>query len=201
MKILRLPQSDPKNFGPKRVRSKRYRELEEHGQLNLFTSGKILHLQSLSTFEEALLLDERGDSEGAKKLYQKAIERKESVDDAYCNLGIIAFGEEKFAEAVDYLTMCLSKNPRHYQAHFNLANVYAEIGNMSLARQHYRICIRINPDFVSAYFNLGLTLASFEEYDAAVKALRTYLDLADFDDQQPALELIQQMQALADIQD
>lgn len=146
------------------------------------------------------MLDERGDVDGAKRLYQKAIEAEDSVADAYCNLGIIAFGEEEFTEAVDFLTLSLRENPRHYQAHFNLANVYAEIGNTKLAQCHYQLAVKMKPDFSSAYFNLGLTLASLQKYSDAEQALRRYLELVDPQEQQPALDLIRTVQALSELQ-
>lgn len=197
MKIYKLPQSDPQNFGPKRVRSKKYRQLEQNGQLNLFTSGKILHLRSQSLFDEALILDERGDAEGARKLYLKSVEMKQDMADAYCNLGIIACEEKKYAEGICFFSLCLKHDPNHYKAHFNLANTYAEIGDTELAKVHYEVAIQMKPEFCNTYFNLGLTLAKNGEYSSAIEMLEQFLEIAPSKEHQPALNFIQKLRYFA----
>lgn len=197
MKIYRLPQSDPENFGPKRVRSKKYRKLEKHGQLDLFTSGKILRLQPSSSFEEALVLDESGDTQSAKKWYQKAIQIEDSTADACCNLGIILYEEKDYPSAINNFTLCLGHNPRHCEAHFNLANVYAEVGDLGLAKLHYRIAIEIEPGFLGSYINLGLALAKNDEYEEAIEVLNTFLAQAPEHERQPAEDLVTTLKVMA----
>jgi tetratricopeptide (TPR) repeat protein len=198
MKIFKLPQSDPKNFGSKRVRSKKYRELEKNGQLNLFTKGKILHMNAQSPFEKALALDEKGETEAAKKMYFKSIEMDRNTADAYCNLGIIACEEKKYAKGINYFTLSLKYNPRHYKAHFNLANTYIEIGDTKLAKIHYKVSIEIAPEFPNSYFNLGLTLAKMQEYKEAIKVLKKFLSLAPSLEQQTAKDFIQKLSVITD---
>lgn len=198
MKILRLPQSDPQNFGPKRVRSKKYRVLEEHGQLNLFTSGKIIPMHSRSTFEEALLMDERGDTESAEQLYHQAIKEGDAVADAYCNLGILASEKEEYAQGVNYFTRSLEQDPRHYLAHFNLANIFAEVGDIRLAIVHYQIVIEMRPEFANSYFNLGLMFIKTREYAEAIEMLHKFLRLAPAEDSAPARKAISTLRMIID---
>lgn len=200
MKIFKLPQSDPKNFGPKRVRSKKYRELEEMGQLNLFTREKILQLNVQSPFEEALLLDEEGDTEAAKKMYLKSIKMDRDTADAYCNLGIIACEEKQYAKGINYFTLSLKHNPRHHKAHFNLANTYVEIGDPKLAQIHYRVSVEIAPEFPNSYFNLGLLLAKTYEYKEAIEVLKKFLSLAPSEEQQTARDFIDKLSSLTESQ-
>jgi len=195
MKIHRLPASDPKKFGPKRVRTRRNRTLEDYGQLNLF-SGKILYLNSDPPFEQALHLDEQGEYTEAKKYYLKAIDIEDSVADSYCNLGIIVSRNGDYSEAVNYLTLSLRYDHRHYEAHFNLGNIYAEIGEVPLAKIHYEIAIEIEPGFSNSYFNLGLLLVMNHKYDEAIKWLKKYLEIAPQGEYQPALELINKISEL-----
>lgn len=192
MKIFKLPQSDPKNFGSNRVRSKEYRELEDKGQLNLF-SGKILQMSSGSLFDEALQFDEQGDTEAAKELYLKSIEMGRDTADAYCNLGIITCEEGDYPKGINYFTLCLQENPRHYKAHFNLANTYAEAGNINLAILHYRVSIEIAPQFPNSYFNLGLMLARSKEYEEAIRILKRFLSLAPAEEQRLAADFIRSL--------
>ncbi|MDR8392591.1 tetratricopeptide repeat protein [Aliifodinibius sp. S!AR15-10] len=193
MKILKLPVSDPKKFGPKRAQKKR--KLEEEGQLNLF-SGRVLPLHARSAFEEALRRDEKGDLDEAKKLYHQAIRKDDTVSDAYCNLGIIESGEGNVALAINYLTLCLKHDPRHFEAHFNLANIYGEAGNKELAKLHFEIAIEIEPEFPNSYFNLGLLLAMEHQYAKAVEVLQTYCKLVSEREQETALELLEKLRAM-----
>lgn len=194
MKIVRLPASDPKKFGPKRAHKKR--RLEKQGQLNLFSGGRILKLHSQNAFEDALRLDEQGDKARARELYLQAIENGDSGADASCNLGIIESEAGNAAQAVNHLTQCLKTDPRHYEAHFNLANVYAEEGNLKLAKFHYEIAIEIEPGFLNSYFNLALTLAMHHHYEEAITVLQAYSRLTPANERAAAFELINQFQQM-----
>src|SRR6185369_10996296 len=82
--ILKFPVQASK-FGYKRVK-KRANAAENKNQLDLFprSSAQILSFASaLSRFEEALMLDERGDAKAAES-YAKAIDEHDCVADAYC---------------------------------------------------------------------------------------------------------------------
>jgi tetratricopeptide (TPR) repeat protein len=131
------------------------------GQLNLFPEpeGQLIRLPlRLSPFEEALVLHERG-SEGAAEAYRKAIRLDDCVADAYCNLGILEFEGGRITEAFDCFTCSLSHDPRHFESHYNLANLYFEAVELRLARLHYEISAQIEPSFPNLYFNLGLVHA------------------------------------------
>lgn len=178
-KIIQFPLNPaPEKFGLQRAQKKKGKEGGKAAQLNLFTGGKIVKLNQLSVFEEALLLDESGDSKKARQYYQNAIEKLDCVADAYCNLGIIESQEGNYPKAIDCFTLCLKENPRHYEAHYNLANLYAEVGNHALAKVHYSISIELEPEFPNSYFNLGLTHAVIKEYREAVLFLKKYRELA-----------------------
>lgn len=180
----------PEKFGPQRARRKKGKDNVKPGQLNLFTGGKVVKLNQLSTFEEALMLDDQGDAATAKLHYLKAIEEEDSIGDAYCNLGILESQEDNFAKATDYFTLSLKYQPRHYEAHYNLANLYAEIGNYGLAKVHYAISMEIEPSFFNCYFNMGLTLAMNKEYNEAVNILNRYRKLTPGEDHKQTDDLI-----------
>lgn len=165
-------------------------EKGKHGQLNLFTGAKVVKLNNLTPFEEALMQDEAGDREKARELYIEAIRKKDNLADAYCNLGIIESDSRNFSKAIDCFTLCLKEDPRHFEAHYNLANQYAEIGNIPLAKVHYEMSIGIEPDFPNSYFNLGLTLALNKEIPAAIHALQSYRKLVPPEERNQADELI-----------
>ncbi len=189
-KVIQFPVPNPEKFGFKPVRKKKTDTApNKHGQLHLFGGAKVINLNNLTPFEEALMLDELGDDRAGLQ-YQKAIDAGDSVADAYCNLGIIESGRKQYTKAIDCFTKSLKADPRHFEAHYNLANVYAEIGNLALAKIHYQISIEIEPTFPNSYFNLGITLAINKEIDEAIQSLLTYRNLAGEDDQSQAEELI-----------
>jgi len=192
-KVVKFPIPEPEKFGPHRVRKKKDVGTEKPGQLDLFSGGKVLRLHALSAFDEALIVDDQGDSQSARKLYLKAISTADSPADAYCNLGIIEWQDGNQTKAIDYFTLSLSFEPRHFEAHYNLANLYGELGNFPLAIAHYRISIEIEPSFPNSYFNLGLTLAMNKEFEAAVSILRQYTQLTVPVDHKQANELIQKL--------
>lgn len=190
-KIIQFPLNPaPEKFGLQRARKKKENEGRKPSQLNLFTGGKIVKLNQLSVFEEALLLDDHGDAKKARQYYQKAIENDDCAADAYCNLGIIESQDGQYPKAIDCFTHCLKLDPRHYEAHYNLANLYAEVGNHALAKVHYAIAIELEPDFANSYFNLGLTHAVMKEYREAVQYLKRYRDLAPAAEHQQTDDLI-----------
>jgi tetratricopeptide (TPR) repeat protein len=193
-KVVQFPiSSSTEKFGFKPVRKKKADVPGKKGQLNLFVGGKVVKMNSLTPFEEALLIDDMGDAKRARELYLEAIKAKDSLADAYCNLGIIESEARHYSKAIDCFTLCLKEDPRHFEAHYNLANQYAEIGNLPLAKVHYQMSIEIAPEFPNSYFNLGLTLAMNKEIDEAIQALLNYRNIAAPEDRRQAEDLVKML--------
>src|SRR2546422_9125730 len=151
--ILKFPAQASK-FGYKRVK-KRAKADENRDQLDLFPrpTAQILNFTSdLSRFEQALMLDERGDPKAAE-LYARAIEEHDCVADAYCNLGIIESQNGNTAKAFDRFTISLKCDPRHSEAHYNLGNLYFDVNEFRLAQIHYEMAAEVEPAFPNVYFN------------------------------------------------
>jgi len=190
-KIVQFPiNNTPEKLGLQRARKPKPDEKPKAGQLNLFTGAKILKLNQLTVFEEALMLDDQGDKNSAKAYYNKAIQQHECVADSYCNIGIIESQDGNYTKAIDCFTQALKHDPRHYEAHYNLANLYAEVGNYNLAKIHYEIAIEIEPTFPNSYFNLGITLAMMKLYADAVKVLTSFRELSSEEEYQTTDDLI-----------
>jgi tetratricopeptide (TPR) repeat protein len=191
-------------FGFKRVRRRKAARMEAEGQLNMFAApaadnpvgfgrgrrAKVVPLHTGGTpFEEALILDERGDASAADK-YWKAITDGDSVADAYCNLGIIESGRGRASKAFNCFANSLEADPRHFESHYNMANLYFETGDLRLSKLHYEIGAEIKPDYANLYFNLGLVHTMNEDYKAAIVALCNYKELASEVDEAQADELL-----------
>jgi tetratricopeptide (TPR) repeat protein len=178
-KVIQLDTSRPSKLGYKRAKKRKSEGLEEKGQLNLFlqSEANVIRLPSRFTpFEEALRLDEKGNP-GAQEAYLRAIIAGDCIADANCNLGILVHQSGNIIKAFDYFTECLKYEPRHLEAHYNLANLYFEVNEYRLAKLHYEIAAEIEPEFSDIYFNLALVYAMNKEYEDAVSALFKYKSL------------------------
>lgn len=191
--VINFPVEGVRKFGFKRAkRQQRETAMERKGQLSLFErpTGEVLPLPTgIGAFEEALLLDERGDT-AAADAYRRAIENDECAADAFCNLGIMQSKEGNTVEAFVSFTSSLAREPQHFESHYNMANLYFEEGDLRLAKTHYEIAASIDPEFPNVYFNLGLVDAMNDDLTAAVAALDRYKALTSDDDAGLADELL-----------
>lgn len=190
-KIIQLPAPDIKKCGYKRAKTKKS-TLEKLGQLNLFPGGNANILQfpsHLSAFERALIYDE-GNNPKAKEAYLQAIDQDENVADAYCNLGIIESNNGNHLKAFDYFSNALQYDERHFETHYNMANLYFELDDLRLAQLHYEVSITIEPDFPNSYFNLALVFIIKKETGAAKKCFQIYKKLVTPEEASRADELM-----------
>lgn len=191
--ILKFPGEATK-LGYSRVR-KRSRRADDPNQLDLFLppSARISNITSgLSPFEQALMCDERGDVQAAE-LYAKAIESHDCVGDAFCNLGILESKKGNTAKAFDCFTTSLKHDPRHSEAHYNLANLYFEVSDFRLAQIHYEMAVAVDPLFANVYFNLGLVQSINQELAAAINTLNKYQQLVPAAEARNADELLRNL--------
>lgn len=195
-RIHKLDAVHPTKFGFKKARSRSADKVGEASQLDLFnaaSAGRIVPLPSrLGRFEEALLLDERG-IPAARAAYQRAIDEGDCVADAFCNLGIIRYHAEEIEDAVECFTRALAVEPRHFESHFNLANLFFDRGELEAATVQYELAASIDDSFANLYFNLGLAFAILERYEASYRALNTFRALAPDADGQIADDLLESL--------
>ncbi|MGD8412938.1 MAG: tetratricopeptide repeat protein [Candidatus Latescibacterota bacterium] len=202
--VIPFPGKSVPKFGFKRVLRRKAARMEAAGQLNLFTppgggpaigfgrerSAKVVRFPAgASPFEEALQLDER-DQKMAADRYWKAITDGDSVADAYNNLGIIEYRRGSASRAFNCFTNALEADPRHFEAHYNVANLYFEAGDLRLAKTHYEFAAEIRPTDPKLFFNLALLHTLNEDFRAAIAALTNYRELAPHADDVPADELL-----------
>jgi len=186
--------------GLKRVGKKPRVTLKHTSQLDLFaekTHGTNIYIMpsSLSPFDEALMLDERGDPK-AKDAYLNALKQSDCEADAYCNLGILEYESGNTVKAIDSFTRSLRCEPRHFESHYNLANLYSELGNLPLARTHYEFANELNPEFPDIRFNLGLVYAMTRNFESALKILSEYKEMVSPEEGAIAEKLIDSIKKL-----
>ena len=65
-----------------------------------------------------------------------------------------------------------------FEAHFNLGNVYHDLGRLEEARASYEEALRLNPDYPEAHFYAAVTLEKLGLSPVARLHWRRYLELA-----------------------
>jgi tetratricopeptide (TPR) repeat protein len=188
--ILKLPGQASK-LGYRRV-NKRAKASDNPDQLDLFPprSAQILKFAiDLSPFDQALLLDERGDPRAAE-LYARAIDEQDCVPEAFCNLGVIESQKGNTMKAFNCFTNALKHNPRHSEAHYNLGNLYFELHDLRLAQIHYEMAGEVDPSFANAYFNLALVQSVSNDLIGAINSLARYRELVSEKEARNADELL-----------
>jgi tetratricopeptide (TPR) repeat protein len=183
--ILKFPGKTPR-LAHKRSTRRR----ADPDQLDLFASipGRVADLP-LNPFDEALLQEERGDYDRARNKYHEAIGEGESVPDAFCNLGIIEYQMGNRPAAIAAFAHALAQAPLHFNAHYNMGNMYLDAGEHALARLHFELCAQSEPEFANAYYNLALACAMAGDFKPAINALKAYQTLATAEDRTRAADL------------
>ena len=74
----------------------------------------------------------------------------------YIYKGDRAYAKDNMAKTLDYYTRGLELYPKHYEAWFNLGNIYAVYEDYFSAVDAYKHAIEHNPKFVMAKMNLGI---------------------------------------------
>ena len=197
--IIDFPIQKPKSAF-KRVHKEPDIRLKYTDQLDLFSNESpeaniYIMPSSLSPFEMALVLDEKDDKD-AKEAYRIAIEQNDCIADAYCNLGILEYESGNTVKAIDSFTRSLAIEPRHFESHYNLANLYAELGNLPLAKTHYEFAHELKPDFPDTCFNLGLVYAMMRDFESAIRILSEYKDMVTAEDSTNAEKLIESIRKI-----
>lgn len=191
--ILKFPIQGSK-FGYKRARKRRRTENSDQLQF-LFDApaNKILSFApETSSFEQALMFDEREDTRAAE-FYRRAVDEGTCVADACCNLGIIESRNGNTSNAFDCFTISLKHDPRHFEAHYNLGNLYFDVNDFRLAQVHYEMAAEVDPTFSNLYFNLALVQAINNDLAAAAISLAKYQQLVPEEEAHNADELFQNL--------
>ena len=194
--VVPFPGNQIPKFGFKRVLRRKSARMEVEGQLNLFRSperedgigfgrarqSKVVRFPAgMSPFEEALLLDERDSTMAADK-YWKAITVGDNAADAYNNLGVIECLQGNVGKAFNCFTNALETDPHHFEAHYNVGNLYFETGDLRLARFHYEVAAEVRPADPKLFFDLALLHTVNEDFRSAIAALSNYRELARSED-------------------
>jgi protein O-mannosyl-transferase len=125
-------------------------------------------------------LSSKGDIDGSIRYYKKAIESEpnnRSIYRIYNNLGIAAYHQKRFKDAVSYFEKALNVNPNYYSTYNNLGVVLEQMNNLDDAIFYYRQGLQINPHDSGLYNNIGLAYGKKGNIDKAIEYFRKALQL------------------------
>lgn len=88
----------------------------------------------------------------------------------YVYRGDRAYKEANLQKAIDYYNAGLMLYPAHYEAQFNLGNIYVVYEDYYSAAQAYEKAIYYNPKFILARMNLGIVSSEkLGDFDGAIQ--------------------------------
>ncbi|OGL46540.1 MAG: hypothetical protein A2161_22165, partial [Candidatus Schekmanbacteria bacterium RBG_13_48_7] len=114
-----------------------------------------------------------GDSMNAVKSFQEALKIAPTYAEAWNNLGLIHFQQDKLYLAVEEFTKAIECNKNLAETYLNLGTCYVNSGNFDKAESLFREAISRNPEYEKAYFNLGRLYILKNENQKAVEVLET----------------------------
>ena len=138
-----------------------------------------------------LLLQERGDYEGAMAQYQAALRLSPNESYIQNNIGMVFTSQGRPWEAETCFRQALHIDPTNAQASNNLGTVLEAAGKDEEALEAYEAAVRLQSDFFMAHYNLGCVLMRMGRYAEAAGHLRETLRQAPgYSDARLRLDLV-----------
>ena len=99
----------------------------------------------------------------------------------YIYKGDQAYSQDNMAKTLEFYKRGLVYYPGHYEAWFNLGNIYAVYEDYASAVDAYQNAITHNPKFVMARMNLGIVYSEdLGLFDAAIEQFDTIQDMLPY---------------------
>lgn len=95
----------------------------------------------------------------------------------YESLGKREEAETQYKKAADTYKQYLEENDNDAEAHYNLGQIYANLGNYSEAIRRYRDATELKDDDPDIYYDLGVAYTKLAQYDAAAAAFKKSLEI------------------------
>ena len=145
------------------------------------SSVKPLPSEDTDLYQRAMQAKERGDLNQAITLLRTALAKTPTYSEARFQLGLIFFEQKRWKEAEDEFRKYIQQHPESFQAHNNLAAIYAQMGMLDSLARELKTVVKLQPDFAQGHLNLAdyyLTLSmrsSYRAYRASPPAERSAL--------------------------
>ncbi|HXJ92140.1 MAG TPA: tetratricopeptide repeat protein [Terriglobia bacterium] len=128
--------------------------------------------RALREFDKGNASQEKGDFEGAKRHYQRAIGIDARFYPALNNLGAIYERQGDHTRAEQVLLQALQINPNDGESYVNLGHVLYEEGRYPEAAARLEEALKRSPDSATGHFFLGSTYLKLGDLDRAESDLK-----------------------------
>lgn len=152
------------------------------GEVSNNLAGDRARAEELLEKGKALYIDDK-DAEAVLAL-QEAVRLNPGLFEAHFRLGLgyESLGKREEAEsaykkAVEGYKKYLQDNDNDAEAHYELAQTYANLGHYSEAIREYREATRLKEDDPDIYYDLGVAHTKLAQYDAAAVAFSKSLEI------------------------
>lgn len=126
--------------------------------------------------ETGLALLQAGRLAEAAAVFRQILAVRPNYADALHLLGLVAYHEGRYGEAVDLIMAALGHQTSEI-FYGNLGNAFAGQGKRAAAVECFRQAIALRPDYVQAHNNLGNLLREQGDFSGAVQCFRTVISL------------------------
>lgn len=124
----------------------------------------------------ALVLQERGDPEGAISLYEELLARNPDAALAHNGLGNLLTGKRQFARARIHLERAVSLAPQRASIHNHLGLLSLAEGDLAQAKTHLENAAALNPREATILNNLGSVCVQSRDFEEGVRFYRLALE-------------------------
>lgn len=156
---------------------------------------KATHEVALNAKGSALF--RKGDLEGARAAFEKALAETPNFVPCIVNLGQVLLAERREEMAVEMYERALKINPYQPVALFNVGTFRAQRGRMDEAESYYRKAIMVDPNYAIAHRHLGMLYYMQGKKNEALHHLEMSLKLDDTQqDRERVQEAVQQLKKM-----
>ncbi|MCB9057730.1 MAG: tetratricopeptide repeat protein [Calditrichae bacterium] len=131
--------------------------------------------EALENFIKGYLAIEKNpsDPEPAIEYFEEAIEDDSQFWEAYYNLGVLYFNDNKYKKALSIFDKLIKETPHFYKPYFGRGIIFEDQKNYTGALSDFKKVIEINPNDFRACLRLARVSRLVKNFDDA----RTYLDM------------------------
>ena len=162
--------------------------------VNLYQSGKLDEAETtaqnlLKEFPNDLtclnilgvVLDGKGQTEEAIKIYQKALQINENSPETHFNLGLVYQNLQSYKKAVESYQKAIELKPDYHEAIGAMGTALQAQGELDEAIEHYKKALTIQPD-ARNHYNLAVGLRNKGALDESIEQYEKSLS---FNEQNP----------------
>ncbi len=130
-----------------------------------------------SLLQQAIRLHRAGRLDRAARFYHRALREDPDQSAALHGLGIIAFQQGKYAQAIEHLKAAITARRDIPLYYYDLGNVWRKLGRRTDAVMAYLRATELDRQYFDALFNMGAVLSELVRPAEAAQALRLALRL------------------------